>query len=57
MATCRECVPSAGCKQAVHKWSLKHGRGFFVGRGTALKRLTYTLPALLSCVEQGGQDS
>ena len=51
-SACRPCVPSPACKEGVRAWAKRHGDGFFVGKGSALKRLTFTMPALLQCVEK-----
>lgn len=49
---CRPCTPTPVCKASVHAWAKQNGDGFFVGKGSALKRLTFTMPALLQCVRE-----
>ncbi len=45
------CVPTnETCRREVERFVLKRGAGFWVGKGNALKRLTYYLPrVLLDC--------
>ena len=43
-------APSESCALGVCKWAHEHYKGFFVGKGGALKRVTLQLQQLLQCV-------